>query len=304
MPLHPFVSGMLKQLGGRPALSDGTPQDARNMMTAAREVYGEGPKMAEVHYIELPTRSGSIPARLLVPAGDVVGVVVYLHGGGWVIGSIDDFDAVGRELAAASGCAVLLPDYRLAPEAPFPAPLHDCEDALLWAAEQAASRFGAPVPLIVAGDSAGGNLAAVLAQRHHQTTPIALQVLIYPVTDCDFTRPSYSAHGAGLILKSGDMAWFFDHYAPAADWMHPDISPLRADDLAGLPPAVVTLAEYDVLHDEGIAYADAMAAAGVPVTQRVVEGMTHGFIRLHNLCDPARAEVERLGAEIRAACAA
>lgn len=303
MPLHPFVTAMLEQLKDRPGLSDGSPDDARTMMAAAREAMGKGPAMAEVHDFDLPTRDGSIAARLLVPAGGIAGMVVYLHGGGWVIGTIDDFDACGRALAAASGCAVLLPDYRLAPEAPFPAPLHDAEDAVLWAADQAATRFGGPVPVVVAGDSAGGNLAAVLARRLRGRVPLALQALIYPVTDCDFSRPSYSTHGEGLVLRGVDMEWFFGHYAARRDWAHPDVSPIRAADLGGLAPAVVSLAEYDVLLDEGHAYADALAAAGVPVTRRVVEGMTHGFIRLHSLCDPAREELERLGADITAACA-
>ena len=183
MPLHPFVTAMLEQLKDRPGLSDGSPDDARTMMAAAREAMGKGPAMAEVHDFDLPTRDGSIAARLLVPAGGIAGMVVYLHGGGWVIGTIDDFDACGRALAAASGCAVLLPDYRLAPEAPFPAPLHDAEDAVLWAADQAATRFGGPVPVVVAGDSAGGNLAAVLARRLRGRVPLALQALIYPVTE-------------------------------------------------------------------------------------------------------------------------
>ena len=304
MPLHPFVVAMLEQLKDRPGLSDGSPDDARRMMAAAREAMGAGPTMAAVEDFDLPTRAGSIPARLLVPEGNVGGIVVYLHGGGWVIGTIDDFDACGRALAAASGCAVLLPDYRLAPEAPFPAPLEDCEDAMLWAAGQAAGRFARPVPVVIAGDSAGGNLAAVLARRLRGRVPLALQALIYPVTDSDFSRGSYNAHGSGLILTGRDMEWFFGHYARPDDWAHPDISPLRAADLAGVAPAVVSLAEYDVLLDEGHAYADALAAAGVPVTRRVVQGMTHGFIRLHNLCNPAREELERLGAEIAAACAA
>jgi cation diffusion facilitator CzcD-associated flavoprotein CzcO/acetyl esterase/lipase len=300
--LHPVVVELLQKLEGRPPISDGTPDQARKIMAAARQIYGKGPIMKEVQEVDVPTRSGKISARLLIPSGNIVGVVVYLHGGGWVMGSIEDFDAVGRNLAVASSCAVLIPEYRLAPEVPFPGALQDCEDALFWAADNVAPVFGTHVPVVIAGDSAGGNLAAVLASRFRGKVPLAMQVLIYPVVDCDFKRPSYRLYGDNLLLKATDMAWFFEHYAESDQWYNRDVSPIRSNSLEGLPPAVVVLAEYDVLLDEGIAYANALKAAGVPVTRRIIEGMTHGFIRMHNLCEPARDAIFRIGADIRAAC--
>ncbi|MGM0583494.1 MAG: alpha/beta hydrolase [Pseudomonadota bacterium] len=304
MPLHPFIVQLLEQLADRPAISAGSPQDARDLIAAGREVLGPGPEMHETRDFALPTRAGAIPARLHIPRAEPAGLVVVLHGGGWVIGNIDDYDTLGRQFAAESGCAVLLPDYRLAPEHPFPAPLEDAEDALLWAAEEAKRGFARPLALAAAGDSAGGNLVTVAARRLRGRVDLALQSLIYPVTDCDVSRPSYAAHGEGLPLTARDMAWFFDHYSDAGTRATPDIAPLRAPDLAGLPPAVVSLAEYDILHDEGLAYAEALEASGVPVTLRRADGMTHGYIRMHNLCEPIAAEVTRLGRELGEACAA
>lgn len=302
MAIHPFIQAMLAQLNERPAISAGSPEDARAMIAAGRAVLGAGPEMADVREIAIPSRDGDIPARLLVPHGDLVGVVVYVHGGGWVVGSVDDFDTLARTLAAESNCAVLLPDYRLAPEYRFPAPLEDTETALLFAQAQMPSLLGRKLPLVAAGDSAGANMIAVAARRLKGQLELALQVLIYPVTDCDFETPSYKRHGLGLVLSTDDMKWFFNHYAPESTWRSADISPLRSDDLAGLPPAVVTTAEYDVLADEGAAYAARLREAGVPVIERQVDGVTHGYIRLHNLLDVARDEVAALAANIRDAC--
>lgn len=301
MPLHPFIEKLLAQLAGRPALSAGSPEDARTMVALGRAVLGKGPEMHEVRDLDIPTRAGTIGARLLKPAADVRGLVVYLHGGGWVVGAIEDFDTLGRTLAAESGCAVLLPDYRLAPEHPFPAGLEDAEDALSYASREIVSLAGKRVPVVVAGDSAGGNLATVAARTLRGKADIAFQVLIYPVADCDFATGSYKAHGEGLPLTTRDMEWFFGHYAPRLAWPRPEISPLRAD-LTGLPPALVVTAEYDVLADEGTAYAAKLQQAGVPVTTRRVAGVTHGFIRLHNLFDVARDELKAIAQDIAAAC--
>jgi acetyl esterase len=289
MTLHPFIAAMLEQLKGRPALSAGSPEDARAMVAAARAVIGRGPAMAEVREIQIPTRAGSVAARLYRPSDAPAGLLVYLHGGGWVVGALDDYDALARTLAAQSGCAVLLPDYRLAPEHPFPAGLEDAVDAVLHARTLA----GPEAPLLVAGDSAGANLAVVAARKLRGEVALAGQALIYPVADSDFDRPSYREYGAGLPLTRDDMVWFFRHYAPEALWTSPDIAPLRAaHDLAGLPPTLLVLAECDVLADEGRAFADALEGAGVQVARRTAEGVTHGFIRLHNLFDVAAREVE------------
>jgi acetyl esterase len=301
MPLHPFVEAMLKATAGRPAFSDGSPGDARALVAAGRAALGSGPELYKVEDITIPTRGGSLPARLLMPSAQPRGLVVYFHGGGWVVASIDDFETLGRTLAAASDCAVLLPDYRLAPEHPFPAALEDSEDVLLWAGKARASLCGSG-PLVVAGDSAGGNLATVAAASLRGRTDLALQVLIYPVTDCDFTRHSYSQHGAGLPLTARDMQWFFGHYAPQDAWQHPQVSPMRLPDPSGLPPALIVTAEYDVLADEGRAYARRLGQFDVRVEHREAAGMTHGFIRWHNLVDVAREELNAIAVRIAAAC--
>lgn len=299
MPLHPFIEAMLAQMAaaGRPALSAGSPADARAMLAAGRPALGPRATVGSVRDLTVPTRGGGIAARLVMPQGPADGLVVHLHGGGWVVGAIDDFDVLAHALAAKSGCAVLLPDYRLAPEFPFPAGLEDAEDALAFAAREGAALCGRDVPVVVAGDSAGANLATVAARRLGGRVDLALQVLAYPVADADLDRPSYARHGTGLPLTRADMDWFFGHYVPADRRADPDVSPLRAPDLSGLPPALVLLAEYDVLHDEGEAYARAMARAGVPVTLRRLDGLTHGFMRLHNHV----AEVDRVLDDVAAA---
>lgn len=302
MTLHPFITALLDKMKGRPALSAGTPADARVLVAAGRAVLGAGPPLAEVRDLAIPTRAGSLQARLYRPEGAVHGLIVYLHGGGWVIGEIDDYDVLGRTLAGRSGCAVLVPDYRLAPEHPFPAGLEDAEDVLTYAAHHVADLLGQPLPIVVGGDSAGANLAAVALRRLRGSIEVAAQFLIYPVTDSDFERPSYGAFGTGLPLTREDMVWFFRHYAPDGLWSCPDIAPLRAEDLGGLPPALITVAECDVLADEGRAYADRLEQAGVPVTRRTALGVTHGFIRLHNLFDTASEEVDAVAAFAARAC--
>jgi acetyl esterase len=291
MTLHPFITALLGKMKERPALSAGTPADARAMVAAGRAVLGAGPALAEIRDLAVPTRGGSLRARLYRPEGSVHGLIVYLHGGGWMIGEIEDYDTLARTLAGESGCAVLLPDYRLAPEYPFPAGLEDAEDVLTYAARGTVELLGQSLPVVVGGDSAGANLATVALRRLRGSVEAVAQFLIYPVTDCDFERPSYGSYGAGLPLTRQDMIWFFRHYAPERFWSSPDIAPLRAGDLGGLPPALVTVAEYDVLADEGRAYADRLEQAGIRVTRRIAPGVTHGFIRLHNLFDTARDEV-------------
>jgi acetyl esterase len=255
-----------------------------------------------VEDLTLTTRGGALQARLFQPTASPRGLIVYLHGGGWVLGGIDDFDTLARTLVAQSGCAVLLPDYRLAPEHPFPAAIEDCEDAITEAAARSSSWLGHPVPLVVAGDSAGANLATVAAARLYPRVALALQALIYPVTDCDFNRPSYGQHATGLPLTARDMRWFFEHYAPPDRWSDPLVSPLRAPNLSVLPPTYVAIAAYDVLRDEGEAYAQRLQEAGVPVTLRIYDDLAHGFIRLHNLVDSSARAVSDLADAIRVAC--
>lgn len=269
--------------GGKP-IHESTPEEARELGKALAALAGPAPRMGRVEDHTIAVPGGSITLRVLCPPQAVRGVMVYYHGGGWVIGSIDEFEAMGRKLAERASCAVVLVDYRLAPEHRYPVAADDCYAALEWVAAHLPEIAGRPgVPIIVAGDSAGGNLAAVTAirARDRNGPAIALQVLIYPVTDADFDRPSYTAPENQVLLTREAMIWFWDHYVPdVARRAEPDASPLRAADLSNLPPAVVLTAEHDVLRDEGEAYAERLAAAGVPVDFKRYDGQIHGFFTL------------------------
>ncbi len=300
MTLHPFIEGLLAQLraSGVPAFSAGTPDAARAQLARSRAFYGTGPAMA-MQDLVIPGRTAGIPARLYRPTASPSGLFVHFHGGGWVLGALDDFDAFARTLAARSGAAVLLVDYRLAPEHPYPAGLEDAIDALAWAWS---TRPAGDVPLAVGGDSAGANLATVAARRLAGRIALCGQVLVYPVTDGAMDSRSYAEESEGMPLTAGDMAWFFGHYG-AADPLDADVSPLRAPNVAMLPPTFVLTAEHDVLRDEGEAYAGRLARAGVDVVHRRYEGTIHGFIRLHNLFEVADGAVTDIADFIRRAAA-
>ena len=262
-------------------LQECTPEEAREFAAAAAALAGPAPAMRSAHDHRVAVAGGEITVRVLVPPQGARGVILYLHGGGWVIGTLDGYETMARKLAERTSCAVALVDYRLAPEHRYPTAVDDCYAAFEWTAARLGDITGrADVPLIVAGDSAGGNLSAVVAfrARDRHGPDIALQVLVYPVTDADFARPSYTDPDNQLLLTSDSMVWFWDHYLPdIARRQEPDASPLHAADLAGLPPAVVLTAEHDVLRDEGEAYAERLRAAGVPVELRRHAGQMHGF---------------------------
>jgi len=283
-PLDPQVAALLA--GSEGALT--TVRDAAALRAeheaGARELAGPPEPVDAVRDVDAP-----VPARVFEPAG-ARGTIVYLHGGGWVVGSPGSYDQVGRMLANAAGARVVLPDYRLAPEHPYPAALQDAEAALLAALD-------AGGPVAVAGDSAGGQLAAVLARRHARR--LAAQLLVYPVLDAGMATASYERFAAGYRLTADDMAWFLAQYG--GDPGDPDVSPLRAPDLAGLPPATILLASHDVLRDEGEAYARRLREAGVAVELVVWPGTVHGFVRWPAKVDAARAALARLGAAAQAA---
>ncbi|MFV0308188.1 MAG: alpha/beta hydrolase fold domain-containing protein [Desertimonas sp.] len=287
MALDHATAALLEQMaaaGGKP-LHESTPDEARAFGAALAELAGPAPPMGRRDDLTVTTADGAaIPIRVLVPPQGANGVIVWLHGGGWVIGSIAENDTMAAKLAERTSCAVVIVDYRLAPEHRYPTAVEDCWTALQWAADHRDELTGdATAPLIVGGDSAGGNLSAVMAQRARDRggPDIALQVLVYPVTDADFERASYTDPDNQLILTSDAMVWFWDHYVPdAARRSEPDASPLRAESLAGLAPAVVLTAEHDVLRDEGEAYAEALLGAGVSVDFRRYDGQTHGFFTL------------------------
>jgi acetyl esterase len=302
MALDEATTKFLEQMAeaGQPPLHEMKPAEARGLTAMLKEMYGEGPPVARAERREIPAEGRSIPIQILVPSERPRGVIVYYHGGGWVIGAIDEFEALGRKLATRTGCAVVLVDYRLAPEHPYPAAADDAWDALLWIDEHLEEIAGARVPLIVAGDSAGGNLAAIVSQKAHRNgrPAISLQVLVYPVTDCDLDNASYTDPENQLMLRRETMIWFWDHYAPTELRKNPDASPARAGDLTGLPPAVVLTAEHDVLRDEGEAYADALAKAGVPVSHRRFDGQMHGFFTMVNLLPGSDAGIAFVADEI------
>jgi acetyl esterase len=272
------------------------------MGAARRAAYGQGPEVAAVEDLRIPTRDGSIAGRLFRPFGDPAGLVVYLHGGGWITGSLDEFDLVGRALARRSGCSVLLADYRLAPEHPFPAALLDTQDALRWAARHLSLLALDGKRLVVAGDSAGGNLATVAALELRQELALALQVLFYPVTDCDTSTECYRTYGLDYPLTRRSMRCFFDHYAGGHATNDPRIAPMRTHDLRSAPAAWIATAEYDVLRDEAEAYAARLREAGVHVETRRYAGLAHGFARLFNLVDTADQAMTDAAVAIAQAC--
>lgn len=287
MSLDHATRALLEQLAGTRArpLHEGTPEEARAAIAAYRAQAGPAPAMARVEDASVRAPDGyEIPIRVLVPPQGARSVIVYLHGGGWVLGTVDDSDLLGRKLAERTSSAVVVVGYRLAPEHPYPTAVEDCYSVLTWVDEHRAEIAGtADPPLVIAGDSAGGNLAAVMALRARDTNGphLALQVLIYPVTDADFDRPSYTDPENQVLLTRDGMMWFWNHYMPdAAARTAPDAAPLRAASLAGLPPAVVLTAEHDVLRDEGEAYVKRLREADVAVEFRCHEGQTHGFFTL------------------------
>ena len=274
--------------------------------TAAMAGMGDGPEpIARVEDRAIPGPGGEIPIRIYTPGEPSGGCILYFHGGGWVICNLDTHDAPARALANLSGAMVISVDYRLAPEAKYPAAAEDCYAATQWVSEHGAELGIDPSRIAVAGDSAGGNLAAVVAQmaRERGGPPIAFQLLIYPVTDLDFTTGSYVEHGSSEdLLSIEDMSWFWNHYLESpGQAKEPYAAPLRADDLGGLPPALVITAEYDVLRDEGEAYARRLWSAGVATQLSRYDGVVHGFFNMAPILDKATAAQQEAGAAIRAA---
>ena len=281
MTPHPYYQAILAAFAAanRAFFHQGTPSEARAMLAAglaAAPPPTDLPTLAEVANEAIDGPHGAIPLRRYLPAGDVSGTIVYLHSGGWVIGDLDFADATCRRLAGASGCEVVSVDYRLAPEHPYPQPLDDAFAALTWAAR---SR---PGPLILFGESAGGNLAAACAIRARDAGAPRVDglVLFYPATDHAMDTTSYRDLGdKNWLLSSADMRWFWDHYAPAEiDRADPMLSPLRVADAAGLPPAFIAVAELDPLREEGLAFAHKLESAGVPVVTRNDPAMLHGYL--------------------------
>ncbi len=306
MPLDPQARALLDQLDALdgPPMSQQTVEEARasfGLLTAAAGP-PEEPVPAEDRAV--PGPAGDIPVRIYRPPGDqALPVVVYFHGGGFVIGDIASHDTACQRLAAGVPAVVVSVDYRLAPEHRFPAAVVDCDAATAWVSSHAAELGADPARLAVAGDSAGGNLAAVVA-RHARAAggpPIAFQLLVYPATDLTASLPSHTENATGYLLDADTMAWFMGHYIGDDDRRHPDASPLFADDLSGLPPALVLTAEFDPLRDEGEAYAERLRQAGVRATTSRYDGMIHGFYGLDSVFDTSKRATAETVAALRGA---
>ena len=304
MPLHPQARAVLDQgeALGLPKLNELPPDQAREQARGLIDFVGAGPELSSVQDIKIPTSSGEIGGRRYTPE-DAAGTVMWIHGGGWVICDLDTHDTMCRLLAKESGCEVIAVDYRLAPEHPFPASIEDCWDALQWVATQANGR-----PLILGGDSAGGNMTAVctLRARERGGPELALQVLVYPAVGNDLTTESAQLYGSGpdTFLTTDEMEWFWNHYAGnEPDDTIPDLVPLNAEDHSGLPPAVVVTAEYDPLRDDGLAYVKVLDQAGVSVTHHHYDDVFHAFFTLPNLIERGNEAIAKVGADIRSVVA-
>ncbi|MFF0296548.1 alpha/beta hydrolase [Kitasatospora sp. NPDC004614] len=292
MPLHPQAEAMRAQraAAGTPPLYTRTLAEARAADLAdIRAAAGNPEPVGSVEELTVDGPGGPLPLRVYRPEVDAqLPVLLYLFGGGWTLGSPDTSDAICRRLTNAVGCVTVSVGYRLAPEHPFPAAVHDVIAAAEWIAAHAAELGADAERIAVAGDSAGGNLAAALtlAARERGGPAIRHQLLVYPNTDHAADTPSVREHDDPLLFNRRSVAWYWGHYlADPADGANPLASPLRAPSLAGLPPATVITAEYDPLRDEGEAYAEALRAAGVPVELRRYEGMPHGFFAMAGVLD-------------------
>jgi acetyl esterase len=314
--LHPQAKALIDLIEqrGLPAMHTLTPVEARVFYRERRALtQPAAPEVGEIRELQADGPHGTIPLRLYRPATDAsagrgagaaLPVLVYYHGGGWTIGDLDTHDVLCRELANASGCAVVAVDYRMGPEHRFPAAVDDCLAATVWVHRQAASLGLDARRLAVGGDSAGGNLAAVVAvlARDAGDLPIAWQLLIYPATDMRCVHDSHTTNGSGYLLTRETIAYYHDNYIDDPeldlDWR---ASPLLHADLAGLPPALVLTAGFDPLRDEGLDYANALVRAGNRATYVCFERQIHGFITMGRVIDEANTAVTLCAAELRRA---
>jgi acetyl esterase len=307
MPLDPNAQQLLDQIvaSGMPPIESMSPADARVATAAMLAAVADLPELASVEDRLIPGPAGQIPIRVYAPESRVPQpILVYFHGGGFVIGDLDSHDPFCRLLAARIPAIVVAVDYRLAPEHPFPAAAEDAYAATRWVAECAREIGGDPGRIAVAGDSAGGNLSAVvsLLVRDRGGPQLAHQMLIYPVTDFSFETRSHIDNAEGYLLTRTLMQWFLGHYfsgpTPRTD---PRFAVLRVPDLRGLPPATVLTAEFDPLRDEGESYAARLRAAGVPVTVTRWDGMIHGFLPQPALFPQAAEAIDAVADTLRSA---
>jgi acetyl esterase len=309
MSLKPEIEALLARMAasGAPPLERQSVAEARRLYVAnSAALQGPPVPVAAVADRAIPGPAGDLGVRVYSPHGEPpFPIVVWLHGGGWVVGTLDTYDGVCRALASAVPAVVVAVDYRLAPEHRFPAAVEDSYAATLWASRNAAELGGAQQRLAVAGDSAGGNLAAVVAlgARDRGGPAIGFQLLVYPVTDAAMDTASCRENADGYYLTAAGMRWYWRHYLGEADGLRPDASPLRAAFFGGLPPALVVTAEHDPLRDEGEAYAARLRAAGVPAAVSRYPGVVHGFFRWRAVTDAADACLQEAATALRAALA-
>jgi acetyl esterase/lipase len=299
-PLDPGVRPYVERANEAPPVWEISLAEARGAIEVETlELFGPVDELSRVEDRLIDGPGGPLRVRLYRPDGDASqqAGLVYLHGGGWVVGSLDSHDPVCRAIARRTPCVVVSVDYRLSPENRFPAAVEDAWAATTWlrahAGELEVDRIA------VGGDSAGGTLAAVVALRARDLgLPLALQVLIYPVTDHDLDSAGYARHGVGLNLTRAKMKWYWEQYLGSADGMAPEASPFRAADLGGLAPALVQTAEYDPLCFEAEQYAARLKAAGVPVSLTRYDGQIHGFVRLGALTPQAGRALDEVAAAL------
>jgi acetyl esterase len=307
--LLPEIKALLERqaASSRPPLHHQSVEQARAFHVAdADALNGPPAAVAAVDDRLVPGPAGELPVRIYTPEGEPpFPIVVFFHGGGWVVGTLDTYDPLCRALAAATPAVVVSVDYRLAPEHRWPAAVEDAYAATVWASRNAAALGGAQHRLAVAGDSAGGNLAAVVAlgARDRGGPAIVFQLLVYPVLDVAGDTASWREFADGYHLTADGMRWYWDHYLGGADGRAPDASPLRASFVGGLPPALVVGAEYDILRDEGEAYAARLAQAGVDATASRHPGVVHGFFRWRAVTGAAEDALREAAAALRSALA-
>lgn len=297
-PTAQFLTAAAENAGATP-LWEMSAEQAREATAGLDQLYGPGPQMHECHDHQVTgADGGEFTVRVLTPSESPNAVVVYYHGGGWVLENLQGYDTLGRQLAEKSGATVVLVEYRKAPENPFPIPVEDAWAGLKWAAEN----ITPGLPLIVAGDSAGANLAAVMAQKARDEGGPTLQgqVLVCPATDADFTRDSYIAEENQTMVSLDAMKWFWNLYVPEAEQRQdPAATPLNAESLADLPRALVITAEHDVLRDEGEAYVEALRNADVEVEHHRWEGQMHTFFSMVNVLPGSAAAIDLVTQRIR-----
>ena len=305
MPVDPQAQAVLDRgaAAGLPPLHTLTPEQARaNFALQTREV---GPEVGKVEDRNIPGPAGDIGVRVYHPEGPgPFGVLVWLHGGGWVLGDLDSTDCSCRHMTNRAGCVVVSVDYRLAPETKFPGNLEDCYAATEWVVTNAVSLNVNPDKIAVGGASAGANLAGGLAlmARDKGGPGLVHQLLVYPVVGRDFDTESHLQNAEGFGLTRASMMWFWDHYiASDADGANPYAALDQAKDLSGLPPALVITAEYDPLRTEGESYARMLDEAGIPVTSTRYDGMTHGFFSSPKTLDKGDQAIDEASAALRAA---